>query len=160
MTINVGQALLAIPDLRARVDSDDDYLREVIRKVEDALGDLRPVPLDLPYEVEGAARQIQLRQSRGTRWHVAWRGDACDSIALLSAPREARVEAFTPVRWPNYDVPIAPLEALVIGVMQELARVVVNRGPSVEVAQRLLGAIDDWATRRSGGRGHAAVRRT
>lgn len=145
---DVSQALLAIPDLRARVDSDDDYLRQVVRRVEDVLGDLRPVPLDLSYEVEGTIRQIQLRQSRGTRWYVAWRGDVCDSVALLSAPREARVEAFTPVKWPNYEVPIAPLEALVIGVMQELSRVVVNRGPSVEVAQRLLGVIDDWVTRR------------
>jgi hypothetical protein len=145
VTAGVGQALLAIPGLRADVDSHDDYLRNVIRSVEHVLGELRPVPLDLAYAFNGFLREIRLRPSRGARWHVAWRGDACDAVALLSAPREARVEVFTPVTWPQFDEPLAPLEALVVSVARELSRVATDRGPSVEVARRLQGALDAWA---------------
>lgn len=144
MNASIGQALLAIPTLRARVDESDDYLRDVIRHVEHVLGELRPVPLDLAYLAPGGSREIRLRPSRGSRWHVAWRGDACDAVALLSATREARVEAFTPVAWPQFVELLAPMEALVIGVASELSRVALDRGPSVEVAHRLQSTIDAW----------------
>lgn len=142
--ISVHQALRAIPDLRARVDADDDYLREVIRRVECTLGDLRPVPLDVPYETNGSTHQIQLRQSRDNRWYVAWRSEDGYSIALLSAPREVRVEVFTAITWKGHEAQIAPLEALVIGVHRELSSAVTNRGPLIDVARRLevvIGAV-------------------
>lgn len=144
MSVSIRRALLAIPDLRARVDKSDDYLRDVIRRVEHVLGELRPVPFDLAYLANGATREVRLRPSRGTRWHVAWRGDAPDAVALLSAPREARVEAFTPVAWPQFDELLAPMEALVISVAGELSRVASDRGPSVEVARQLQSTIDAW----------------
>jgi hypothetical protein len=151
VSTRVGQALLAIPNLRARVDESDDYLRDVIRRVEDVLGELRPVPFDLAYLARGDSREIRLRPSRGTRWHVSWRGDAPDAVPLLSAPREARVEAFTPVAWPQFDEPLAPLEALVISVADELSRIAMDRGPSVEIARRLQSTIGAWTALRSEG---------
>lgn len=144
MSTSIGQALRTIPSLRARVDESDDYLRNVIRRVEHVLGEFRPIPLDLAFAFHGSPREIRLRSSRGTRWHVAWCGNACDAVALLSAPREARIEAFTPVAWPQFDELLAPLEALVISVAIELSHAVVDRGPSVEVARRLQGALDAW----------------
>lgn len=161
MTTNIEQALTTLPDLRARVDADDDYLRNVIRGFERVLGELRPVPLDLIYEVEGLPRHILLQQSRDMRWHVAWRGNACDSIPLLSASREVRAEVFTPTRWvgdTSYDTPIAPIETLVIEVMRELSRVVIDRGPSMEVAQRLEASIGALISRLRGGMDHATIR--
>lgn len=144
MSARIGRALLAIPDLRARVDESDDYLRDVIRRVEDVFGKLRPDPLDLAYFAHGGPREIRLRPSRGIRWHVAWRSNAPDAVALLSAPRAVRVEVFTPIVWPQFDEPLAPLEVLVINVADELSRVVVNREPSVETARRLHSALDAW----------------
>lgn len=142
MTREVDEALRTLPDLRARVDADDDYLREVIRRTEHVLGELRPVSLHIPYAVHGCPRQIQLRQSREARWHVAWQGEDGHSIALLSAPREIRVEAFTAMPWGGHQSPIAPIEALVIGVNRELSTAVTNRGPLMEVARRLEAVIE------------------
>lgn len=145
MSASLRQALLSIPEHRAGVDESDDYLRDVIRLVENVLGGLRPVSLDLAYLAHGGSREIRLRPSREGRWYVAWRGDACDAVALLSAPRAARVEVFTPIAWPQFDGMLAPLEALVVGVAGELSRVMVDRGPSVEVARRLQSTIAAWA---------------
>ena len=142
MTREVAEALRALPSLRARVDADDDYLRGVIRRIEHVLGDLRPVSLYVPYSVNGSSRQIQLRQSRDARWHVAWQGEDGHSVALLSAPRDVRVEVFTSMPWDGHESPIAPIEALVIGINRELSSAVTNRGPLMEVARRLEAVIE------------------
>lgn len=141
----VDEALRSIPDMRARVDAADDYLRETIRRVESVLGQLRPVALCLPYKADGKRRQIQLRCGRGSRWYVGWQGDEDDSIPLLSAPREVRVEAFTPIAWPDHVVTLAPLEALVIAVSRELSVAVASRGPQMDVARRLEAMIEATA---------------
>lgn len=158
MTREVDEALRTIPDLRARVDADDDYLREVIRRTERVLGDLRPVSLYIPYAVNAVPRQIQLRQSRDSRWYVAWQGEDGSSVALLSAPREVRVEAFTAMFWEGHEAPIAPIEALVIGVNRELSTAVTNRGPLMEVARRLEAVIEVAARKPRGGEHSRVVR--
>jgi hypothetical protein len=137
VTAGVDEALRSIPDVRAKVDAADDYLREVIRRVELVLGELRPVSLYLPYKVDGKQRQIQLRCGRGGRWYVGWQGDDDSSIPLLSATRETRVEAFTAIAWPDHATALAPVEALVVAVNRELSTEAANRGPQMDVARRL-----------------------
>lgn len=159
MTNKVDEALRALPDLRARVDADDDYLRGVIRRTEHVLGDLRPVSLYVPYSVLGSPRQIQLRQSRDARWYVAWQGEDGYSVALLSAPRDVRVEAFTSMLWDGHESPMAPIEALVIGVNRELSIAVTNRGPLMEVARRLEAVIEVAAGRLRDGEPPRAIAR-
>lgn len=146
MKPSLEQAFFAISDLRARVDVDDDYLRDVIRRVESVFSELRPIPLDLPYRIGGSARHVELRQSRGGRWHVAWRDDYhVDTVALLSAPRSARAEVFTPIDWSDGRL-ISPLEALVIGVMEGLVGIVAGREVPIRTAQRLQAVLDAWST--------------
>lgn len=152
MTTRVDEALRNIPDMRAKVDAADDYLREVIRRVELVLGGLRPVSLYLPYRADGKPRQIQLRCGRGGRWYVGWQGDDENSIPLLSASREVRVEAFTAIPWPDHAVILAPMEALVIAVNRELSTEVDNRGPQMDVARRLEAMIEVSAARQGGTR--------
>ncbi len=146
-----------MPGLRARVDADDDYLRQIIRRTEHVLGDLRPVSLYVPYAVNGQPRQIQLRQSRDARWFVGWQGEDGLAVPLLSASREIRVEAFTAMPWKGHETRIAPIEALVIGVNRELSTAVSNRGPLMEVARRLEAVIEVAAGKsRTGERSRAA----
>lgn len=159
MTSWVDEALRSIPDMRAKVDAADDYLREVIRRVELVLGELRPVSLYLPYKVDGRRRQIQLRCGRGGRWYMGWQGDDDNSIPLLSATREVRVEAFTAVSWPNHAALLAPVEALIVGVNRELSMEVDSRGPQMDVARRIEAMIDVAAGRfRGQDRSHADSR--
>lgn len=147
MTARVDEAFRNIPDMRARVDAADDYLREVIQRVEFVLGELRPVSLYLPYKADGKRRQIQLRCGRGGRWYVGWQEDDENSIPLLSASREVRVEAFTSIAWPNHAVALAPIEALVIAVNRELSNEADNRGSQMDVARRLEAIIEVAAAR-------------
>lgn len=150
MTTGVEDALRSIPDMRAKVDAADDYLREIIRRVELVLGELRPVPLHLPYKVDGKRRQIQLRCGRGGRWYVSWQGDDDNAIPLLSAPRETRVEAFTAIAWQGHAATLAPMEALVVAVNRELSSEADNRGPQMEVARRLEAMLEIAASRQRG----------
>lgn len=147
MTRGVDEALRGIPGARARVDAADDYLREVIRRVEDVLGELRPVAIDVPYVVESVSRRIQLRQSRGGSWYVAWERDKGGSIPLLSAPRAVRVEAFTEIAWSDHAIALAPLEALVVAVNRELSFEAASRGPQMDVARRLEAMLEVVAGR-------------
>ncbi len=151
MTTGVDEALRGIPGARAQVDAADDYLREVVRRVEMVLGKLRPVAIDVPYVVEGIPRRIQLRQSRDGSWHVAWERDQGGSVALLSAPRTVRVEVFTEIAWSGHAVGLAPVEALVIAVNRELSSEAANRGPQMDVARRLEAMLEVAAGRQRGG---------
>ncbi len=147
--MTVDEALRNIPGARAKVDAADDYLRLVIRRVEAVLGGLRPVAIDVPYAVEGAPRRIQLRQSRDGSWHVAWERGEGGSVALLSAPRAARVEAFTEIAWQDHAVALAPVEALVIAVNREMSSEAANRRPQMDVARRLEAMLEVAAGRQS-----------
>lgn len=147
MTTRVDEALRSLPDMRARVDAADDYLREVIRNVELVLGEFRPVSLYLPYKTDGKRRQIQLRCGRGGRWYVGWQGDDDNSIPLLSATREIRVEAFTAIAWPDHATLLAPVEALIVAVNRELSMEVDSRGPQMDVARRIEAMIEVAAGR-------------
>lgn len=145
--MSVDEALRGIPDARAQVDAADDYLREIIRRMEDVLGELRPISLCLPYKIDGQRRQIQLRCGRGGRWYVGWQEDDDNSIPLLSAPRSVRVEAFTEIAWPGHETPLAPVEALVIAVSRELSSEAANRGSQMDVAKRLEAMLEVAAGR-------------
>ena len=147
MTDEVARALGTIPDARSRVDASDDYLREVIRGVESAFGRLCPAPVDLAFEIDGKPRCISLCQSaRDSHWYITWQEEPASEVALLSAPRATRAEAFTPITWwKDREGPIAPIEALVILVAEELSRVADDRTEHVEVARRLKAALDMWA---------------
>lgn len=147
MITKVDEALCSIPGMRAKVDAADDYLREVIRRVEFVLGELRPVSLYLPYGVDGKRRQIQLRCGRGGRWYVGWQGDDDNAIPLLSATREVRVEAFTATAWPDHATPLAPMEALIVAVNRELSTEADSRGPQIDVARRIEAMIEVAAAR-------------
>lgn len=150
MITRVDEALRNIPEVRARVDAADDYLREVIRRLEDVLGALRPIAIDVPYVIEGVPRRIQLRQFRGGSWHVAWERDEGGSVPLLSAPRAVRVEAFTEIAWRDYVTALAPLEALVVVVNRELSSEAANRGPQMDVARRLEAMLEVTAGKLAG----------
>lgn len=158
MTSRVDEALRDIPDSRRRVDAADDYLREVVRRVENVLGGLRPTPIDVAYVIDGVGRRIQLRQSRDSSWHVAWERDGEGSVALLSAPRMVRVEAFTEIAWLDHGAVLAPLEALVIAVSRELSSEAANRGSQLEVARRLEAMIEVAAGKLDGGGSRARAR--
>lgn len=150
MTTRVDEALRSIPGARAKVDAADDYLREVIRRVEDVLGRLRPVAIDVPYSVKGVSRRIQLRQSRDGDWHVAWERDEGSSVPLLSAPRAVRVEAFTEIAWRDHATVLAPLEALVVAVNRELSFEAASRGPQMDVARRIEAMLEVAVTKQGG----------
>lgn len=140
--MSVDEALRNIPGARAKVDAADDYLRETIRRVETVLGALRPVPLCLPYKVDGKRRQIQLRCGRGGHWHVYWQGDDDNPIPLLSTTREIRAETFTAIAWPDHAVLLAPVEALILAVNRELSTAADNRGAQIDVARRIEAMIE------------------
>ncbi len=150
MTSKVDEALRSIPDVRARVDAVDDYFREVIRRVEDVLGELRPIAIEIPYPFNGDLRKIQLRQSRDRRWFVAWESGDGRSVPLLSAPRHVRAEVFTNMVWSVYAERLAPIEALVIAVSRELSVETANRGPQVDVARRLEATLEAVAGKQKG----------
>jgi len=142
VTSKVDEALRNIPDVRDRVDAADDYFRAVIRRVEDVLGELRPIAIEIPYPFHGALRKIQLRQSRDRRLFVAWESGDGRSVPLLSAPRAVRTEVFTNMAWSVYAERLAPIEALVIAVSRELSAETANRDPQMDVARRLEATLE------------------
>lgn len=73
---------------------------------------------------------------------MGWQGDDDNSIPLLSATREVRVEAFTAIAWPNHTAPLAPVEALIVAVNCELSMEVDSRGPQMDVARRIEAMIE------------------
>lgn len=143
MTSLVAMAMETIATTLPKVDSDDDFLREIIRGVEALLSRACPSPVNLAYHVDGSPRHILLRQSaRQPRWHIAWHDSSDAVVPLLSAPRAVRVEAFTPAHWSDDAYTgLSPIEVLVVLCANELQGAVAVRGQPLEVARRLQVAL-------------------
>ncbi len=133
MTASVAEALARIPQNKAQLDTEDDFLREKIRHVEDALNRMRPGVLCRVAVGTGVAPDFLSFEPRTKNWCLCWNG-----APLLSAGREARAEVWNP----GSDG-LTPLDQLVIKVAHNLARATAARPPMLEAARRLAVALTE-----------------
>lgn len=136
----VEEALACIPGRRDKLNVEDDKLRRVIRHVEHVLNELGPgVTTTLGYGIPdvslGGGRCLAFTVA-SKRWIITWTDYADEPIPLLSAPRDARAEVFSP-----FLEGLAPIERLIIEVADNLGRAKAERSPMLEVAGRLSSAL-------------------
>lgn len=146
---SVAEALAAIPGLRNELDQKDDTIRDAIRRTEHVLFKLGPgVTTHLAYvsalpESSEALHWVGFEKLRGS-WVITWtdRDDSSeDEISpLLSTSRLVRTEVFTPMEQFGG---LAPIERLVIEVVDNLSAAGASRSPMLQVVDRLMRAFDE-----------------
>lgn len=143
---SVAEALACIPGRRDKLNVEDDKLRRVIWHVEHVLNELGPgvtttfgygTPQELDETSLGHGRCLAFTVA-SKRWIITWTNYDDDPMPLLSAPRDARAEVFSP-----FIDGLAPIERLIIEVADNLGRAKAERSPMLEVASRLSSTLSE-----------------
>ena len=120
----------------------DARLSHVIRFVERVLNELNPgVASEVSYETMDGAFVLSLERFKD-RWSIMHGAEGDDTkendVPLLSASRQVRAEVFTVPP----DGHQAPIERLIVAVADSLDEISKERSPQLEVAMRLVAALE------------------
>ena len=130
---SVAEALALIPRHKAKLDTEDNLLRQTIHHVEHVLNELQPgVTTTLVYRPGDGKPERRLEfMPANRRWIIVWVGEEAD-VPLLNTSRDVRAEVFSPL----VDG-LSPIELLIIEVAENLETAGSTRSPMLEVARRL-----------------------